>query len=157
MVWLSAKNKIEAKPDTFTDVHGDTHGQYSKVYHQSISCPYNTRYCRLRRHQSIHTSSKFTLWPVLLSITRLPPHLRMNKDYILLAGVWLGPQKPPPTIILTSPLEELQHLHAVGLDVSTPERRKQVQVKLLLTVIFLQKPWCSIKSSTTDSILATSA
>ena len=82
----------------------------------------------------VFASSKFTLWPVLLSITSLPPHLRMNKDYILLAGVWFGPQKPPPAILLTSPLEELQHLHAVGIDVNTPEGKKQIRVKLLLTV-----------------------
>lgn len=82
----------------------------------------------------VFTSSKFTLWPVLLSITSLPPHLRMNKDYILLAGVWFGPQKPPPTIILSSVLEELQHLHTVGLDISTPDGRKQIRMKLLLTV-----------------------
>ena len=58
----------------------------------------------------------------------------MNKDYILLAGVWFGPQKPPPTIILSSVLKELQHLHTVGLDVSTHDGRKQIRMKLLLTV-----------------------
>ena len=83
----------------------------------------------------VFTSSKFTLWPVLLFITSLPPHLQMNKDYILLAGVWFGPQKPP-TIIVSSVLKELQYLHTVGLDISisTPDGRKQIRMKLLLTV-----------------------
>ena len=63
----------------------------------------------------VFTSSKFTLWPILLSITKSPPHLRMNKYYILLAGVWFGPQ------------------HTVGLDISTPDGRKQIRMKILLT------------------------
>lgn len=83
---------------------------------------------------NVFTSSKFTLWPVLLSISSLPPHIRTNKDYILLAGVWFGPKKPPPTIILPSTLEELHCLHTLGIAITTPEGRKQVRVKLLLAV-----------------------
>ena len=48
----------------------------------------------------VFKSSKSSLWPVLLSVTSLPPALRMNKDYILLAGVWFGPARPPPVTCL---------------------------------------------------------
>ena len=82
----------------------------------------------------VFKSSKFSLWPILLSITSLPPHLRMNKDYILLAGVWFGPKKPPPTIILPPILEELHQLHILGIEVTTPEGKKQIRAKLLLAV-----------------------
>ena len=78
--------------------------------------------------------SKTSLWPVLLSITSLPPAIHMNKDYILLAGVWFGPVKPQPAILLPTILDELRHLHSVGIDVSTPDGKKKVRTKLLLTV-----------------------
>ena len=58
----------------------------------------------------------------------------MNKDYILLAGVWFGPAKPPPAIILPALLDELRHLHSVGIDASTPDGKKKVRTKFLLTV-----------------------
>ena len=72
----------------------------------------------------VFKSSKSSLWPVLLSVTSLPPALCMNKDYIQLAGVWFGPAKPPPAIILPAVLDELRHLHSVGIDASTPDGKK---------------------------------
>ena len=83
---------------------------------------------------SVFKSSKISLWPVLLAITNLPPSIRMNKDNILLAGVWFGPAKPPPHIVLRPILEEIRHLHTVGIDVSTPNGHRKVRAKLLLTV-----------------------
>ena len=41
-----------------------------------------------------------SLWPIELSITSLPPHIRMNVDYLLLGGIWLGPVKPDMRTIL---------------------------------------------------------
>lgn len=82
----------------------------------------------------VFKSSKTSLWPVLLSFTSLPPAIRMNKDYILLAGVWFGPVKPQPAILLPTVLDELRYLHSVGIDVSTPDGKKKVRAKLLLTV-----------------------
>ena len=60
--------------------------------------------------------------------------MRKNKDYILFAGVWFRPVKPPPSITLRPVLDELQDLYTVGLDVSTSSGRKKVRAKLLLTV-----------------------
>ena len=44
----------------------------------------------------VFKSSKSSLWPIL-SVASLPP-IRMNKDYILLAGVWFGHVKPQPAL-----------------------------------------------------------
>ena len=73
----------------------------------------------------VFKSSKSSLWPVLLSIASLPPAVRMNKDYILLVGVFFGPVKRQPSIILPAVLDELRHLHSVGIDVSTPDGKKK--------------------------------
>ena len=40
-------------------------------------------------------SSKHSIWPVYLCI---PPHLRMNEKFQLLAGAWYGPKKPKKAI-----------------------------------------------------------
>lgn len=94
----------------------------------------------------VFKSSKSSLWPILLSVASLPPSIRMNKDYILLAGVWFGPVKPQPAIILPPVLDELRHLHSVGIDVST--RKKYVQKYYLLFVISLRKRSSLTKYST---------
>lgn len=41
-----------------------------------------------------------SLWPVMLYIANLPPEIRINAEYILLGGLWLGPVKPTMKIIL---------------------------------------------------------
>ena len=71
----------------------------------------------------------------------------MNKDYILLAG----PAKPPPAIILPAVVDELHHLHSVGVDASTPDGKNRYVLNCF--VISQQKHW----SSTKNSIMVTSA
>ena len=96
----------------------------------------------------VFKSSKYTLWPVLLSITSLPPAIRMNKDYILLAGVWFGPVKPQPSIILPPVLDEIRRIHSVGIDVSTSDGKKKIRGKFLLTACDLpRKPWSSNRNN----------
>ena len=96
----------------------------------------------------VFKSSKSSLWPIL-SVASLPPSIRMNKDYILLAGVWFGHVKPQPAIILPAVLDELRHLHSVGIDVSTPDgKKKYVQNYYLLFVISLRKRSSLTKYST---------
>jgi len=83
---------------------------------------------------SVFKSSKLSLWPVLLSIVNLSPSIRMNKDYILLAGVWFGSVKPPLAITLKVLLDEIHSLYTTGIEVMTPVGRKTARAKLLLTV-----------------------
>ena len=83
-------------------------------------------------------SAKHSIWPIYLSIVSLPPHLRMRKDFIMLAGVWFGPTKPDMEVILKPVLEEIDRINALGLDVETPSGGKiRIRVKLLLSVFDL--------------------
>ena len=75
-----------------------------------------------------------SLWPIELSITRLPPHIRMNVDYLLLGGIWLGPVKPDMRTILQPIIEKVNSLNA---DINTPQGIKQLKAKLLLGVFDL--------------------
>lgn len=72
-----------------------------------------------------------TLWPIQLCITSLPPNVRMNFRYLLLAGVWLGPVKPMMDTILRPVLESIHKLYTEGLEITTPNGRKILKAKLL--------------------------
>ena len=82
-------------------------------------------------------SSKQALWPILLAVTSLPPRIRMNRENIILAGVWQGPVKPPMDKILLPVLEKLKELKQHGIEVATPNGTKTVKTCLLMGVFDL--------------------
>ena len=82
-------------------------------------------------------SSKQSFWPILLSVTSLPPGIRMNAENIILAGVWQGSVKPPMNTILSPILEKINQLHIHGIPVNTPSGLKIVRACLLLAVFDL--------------------
>ena len=75
-----------------------------------------------------------SMWPVQLSITSLPPSIRMNVDYLLLGGVWLGPVKPDMKVILQPVLDKIKSLNA---EMHTPQGVKHLKAQLLLGVFDL--------------------
>ena len=64
----------------------------------------------------------------------LPPHIRFNRKYIILASVWYGPSKPDTNILLKPTLSKLNLLHTIG---TTIDGRKTMKSKLLLCVFDL--------------------
>ena len=86
---------------------------------------------------AVFNSSRYSLWPIYLSVTNLPPHLRMHKDYILLAGLWYGPVKPNMEIILKPVLDEIDRLNYLGIEVPTSDGTKRIRAMLLLSVFDL--------------------
>ncbi len=77
------------------------------------------------------------MWPVQLCITNLPPDIRMDLRYLLLAGVWLGPVKPDMSILLKPILERIHTLYEKGISISTPAGPKCLRAKLLCCVFDL--------------------
>lgn len=78
-----------------------------------------------------------SLWPIQLCITSLPPNIRMNLRYLLLAGVWLGNVKPSMNIILKPVLQKIHSLYTNGKHISTPSGTKILKAKLLACVFDL--------------------
>lgn len=78
-----------------------------------------------------------SLWPVQLCITNLPPYIRYDLRYLLLAGVWLGPVKPDMFVILQPILDKIHGLYEKGMAVSTPVGDKCLRAKLLCCVFDL--------------------
>ncbi len=74
------------------------------------------------------------MWPVELCISSLPPHLRMDADYLLLGGIWLGPVKPDMKTILQPVISKIESLK---VSLKTCQGEKQLRAKLLLSVFDL--------------------
>lgn len=75
--------------------------------------------------------------PVELTVVNLPPDIRFNRKYIILASVWYGPNKPDANIILKPILSKLHVLHTRGTTIETSDGRKTLKCKLLLCVFDL--------------------
>lgn len=77
------------------------------------------------------------MWPIQLCITNLPPDIRMDLRYLLLAGIWLGPVKPDMVVILQPILDRIHTLYKEGLPILTPVGHKLLRAKLLCVVFDL--------------------
>ena len=97
-----------------------------------LSIPENTGFLLNTDGVPVFKSLKCTLWPVYLAISSLPPYIRMNSDYILLAGVWSRPIKPDITQLLAPILANIRQLNSKEIAVQTPDGVKRVRAKLLL-------------------------
>lgn len=75
-----------------------------------------------------------SIWPIAMSITSLPPDIRMNVAYLLLGGIWLGPVKPDMNLILDPVLKKIDN---VNIPINLPEGTKHFKAKLLLGVFDL--------------------
>ena len=76
-------------------------------------------------------------WPIELVIVNLPPHIRVNRKYIILASIWYGPTKPDMNILLKPVLNKLHELHTNGTTINTTDGTKTLKSKLLLCVFDL--------------------
>ena len=79
-------------------------------------------------------ASRWSVWPVQLSITSLPPEVRMDLENLLLAGVWLGPVKPDVSVIL---MQQIEKLRTKGIRFMSPEGPKVLKATLLIGVFDL--------------------
>ena len=70
----------------------------------------------------------------MLCITNLPPEIRMDLRYLIIAGVWQGPGKPDMSIILQPILEKLRFLYEKGITISTTVGNRCLRAKLLCCV-----------------------
>ena len=96
----------------------------------SITYTYATLY-----EYSFFTGNGF--WPVQLAIVNLPPNIRFNRKFIILASVWYGPNKPDMNILLKPILSKLNELLQRGKLINTSDGRKTMKCKLLLCVFDL--------------------
>ena len=61
----------------------------------------------------VFKSSKFSIWPLFLTINEVKPDER--KEYILLHSLWFGMQKPVMSTFLKPFVEDMNFLHTTGV------------------------------------------
>jgi hypothetical protein len=124
-------------PGTIGDLHDGSVIADLMQPGQFLSMPRHTGLILNTDGVPMFKSSKSTLWPIYLAITNLPPTIRMNLDYLLLAGVWCGPNKPSMDIVLPPILAAIRRLESAGITVDTTEGTKVVRGKLLMGIFDL--------------------
>ena len=67
----------------------------------------------------VFSSSKFSIWPVLLSINEVK--LDQRSDYVMLHSLWFGKSKPLFDVFLQPFITEMNDLFNNGVDWKTPE------------------------------------
>ena len=83
---------------------------------------------------SVTPTTGQSFWPVLISVTSLPPDIRYNAEYTMTAALWLGPCKPPMKLILPPVLSIISKLENNGMELLTPQGPKILKAKLLVGV-----------------------
>ena len=79
-------------------------------------------------------SSGQSLWPVYLAVSNLPPHLRMQKENLILNAVWVGESKLKMQQLLSPTITMLKKLER-GVTINTSAGVKNVR-GILLCAIF---------------------
>ena len=75
-----------------------------------------------------------TILPIFLSLTNLPPHLRMLKRNIVTCLFWVAKSKPPMPLFLGYFNEMIQKVNSTRLTVKTPDGIKMFYLKPLFGV-----------------------
>jgi len=69
----------------------------------------------------VFKSSNTSIWPLYLIINELPYKQRMNRENMILAGLWFGKDKPAMSTFLKPFLESMKHFDE-GVKMTSPER-----------------------------------
>ena len=82
-------------------------------------------------------SSSTSLWPVSLVILNLPSKIHTKAQNILLAGVWVGPCKPPMKLLINPVVNAIKQLNTTGFHVATATGIEIVHAKLVIGIFDL--------------------
>ncbi|KAE8744268.1 hypothetical protein FOCC_FOCC009083 [Frankliniella occidentalis] len=65
----------------------------------------------------VFKSKNYSIWPFMFIINELPYKMRFQRENVLMAGLWFGPQKPSANMFMRSFLPELRRLFDHGVRV----------------------------------------
>ena len=85
----------------------------------------------------------------------LPPAIRMNAENMIVCALWLGPCKPPMTILLPPVLSKIDKLERDGMKFATQEGDRILKAKLVAGVFDL--PATSMALNIMDTMAALTA
>ena len=80
----------------------------------------------------VFKSSKYSMWPIYLAINELPLKKRWHANNIILAGLWLGHQKPDMLQFLKPFTESLTTLYTEGVRINSPDIQETLTCRGML-------------------------
>lgn len=86
----------------------------------------------------VFKSSKSQLWPLQFTICEIPPDMRHK--YVIVAGMWYGPEKPDIITFLKPFTENLVELSMDGFEWCIPDTKKVLRSRVFAPVVCLDAP-----------------
>ena len=85
----------------------------------------------------IFKSSTVSMWPVYLLVLNLPVKVSMNSCNIILAGLWVGPTKPPMKLLLDPVIFNLERLRNESFEITISGRNITITGQLMMAIFDL--------------------
>lgn len=86
---------------------------------------------------TVFKSSTVSMWPVYLLVSTLPVKVCMNSSNIILAGLWVGPTKPPVKLLLDPVISILEHIKNESFEILILGRNIALTGQLIIEIFYL--------------------
>jgi len=86
---------------------------------------------------TVFKSSTVSMWPVYLLVSTLPVKVCMNSSNIILAGLWVGPTKPPVKLLLDPVISILEHIKNESFEILILGRNIALTGQLIIEIFLL--------------------
>ncbi|KAK3932901.1 Halomucin [Frankliniella fusca] len=112
-------NRVKKNYNNIEDIYD---GQiYTELEQEGfLSNPNNISFTMYFDSVAIYKSSKFSVWPVYLSINELKYKERSKEENVIIAGLWFGKKKPNPNLFLRPVWNKMQILQNQGVQLKLP-------------------------------------
>lgn len=97
-----------------------------------LSNPDNISFLEYTDGVSVFSTSNVELWPLCYQINELPYKYRVQKQNVILAGIWVSSKKPKPNVFLRPFCRALHDLKENGYPLSVPGQGEKLVKGMLL-------------------------
>ncbi|KAL7291171.1 hypothetical protein TKK_0015087 [Trichogramma kaykai] len=104
---------------------------YKSVPNNFTASPSNVTFTWNTDGLPLFKSSKIGIWPFYLMVNELPHKMRVKKENVILAGLWIGDDKPHPNLFMNSFIDELGDLFR-GVYFDIPSLAQPIRVRALI-------------------------
>lgn len=124
-------NRVKKNANNIEDIYDGAIYQ-EQVTNGFLANPNNISFFMYFDGVAIFKNSKFSIWPIFLSINELNYKERVKKENVVLAGLWFGKSKPNTNLFLSPLLEKMSDFENNGVEFQLPnDQRILVKGKIL--------------------------
>ncbi|KAK3925967.1 Halomucin [Frankliniella fusca] len=112
-------NRVKKNVNNIEDIY-DAAVYQEQVINGFLADPDNISFFMYFDGVAIFKNSKFSIWPLYMSINELRYKDRVKKENIVLSGLWFGNTKPNPNLFLSPLVQEMSNFENEGVDFRLP-------------------------------------